>query len=261
MRPSERAYIRMRLANQGRGSFRADGSTIWLYDAIASDADEASWWGGISPEAFIAALEQASGPVTLRINSPGGSVFGAQAMVAAMRLHPAPITARIDSLAASAASVIAANCASCVMVPGSMQMIHRAWGLAIGNCADMRATADLLEKIDGLIADSYAARAGDKGTRENFAALMDAETWFSPEEAVAAGLADAIAEENTQRAANLWDLSAFAAAPRIEPPAPDIEPAPVAPTEPPAPDAGAAQARARAARLHRLGARLAATPI
>lgn len=249
----------MRLANQGRGSFRADGSTIWLYDAIASDADEASWWGGISPEAFIAALEQASGPVTLRINSPGGSVFGAQAMVAAMRLHPAPITARIDSLAASAASVIAANCASCVMVPGSMQMIHRAWGLAIGNCADMRGTADLLEKIDGDIAEAYVRRAGGAKSREDFEALMAAETWFTADEAVAAGLADSVADENTQRPGALWDLSAFAEAPLLAPP--DDEPAPPAATEPPAPDAGAAQARARAVRLHRLGASLAARPI
>lgn len=259
MRPTDRAYVRMRLANKGRGSFRAEGNTLWLYDAIASDSLEAEWWGGIAPEDFIAALAQTTGPVTLRINSPGGSVFGAQAMVAAMQSHPHPITARIDSLAASAASVIAANCASCVMVPGSMQMIHRAWGLAIGNCADMRATADLLEKIDGLIADAYVARAGGKNDRAAFDALMAAESWFTPEEAVAAGLADSVADENTQRQRAQWDLSAFASAPLLAPP--DDDPATPDATEPPAPDAGAALARARAVRLHRLAASLAARPI
>lgn len=270
MTPTAYAYVQMRIANKGRGEFRADGNTLWLYDVIASDATEAAWWGGIDPEAFIAALAATSGPVTLRINSPGGSVFGAQAMVAAMRAHPHPITARIDSLAASAASVIAANCASCQMVPGSMQMIHQAWGLAIGNCDDMRGTADLLQKIDGLIAGAYAARADGTTSREEFEAMMAAETWFTPEEAVAAGLADAVAVENTQRpanllAANLWDLSAFAAAPAL-PVAPDregdlapAEPTPL--TQPPAPESGQAQARDRATRLHRLAARLAATPI
>lgn len=210
-------YIRLMKANKGRGEFRAEGNTIWLYDVIASDEDEAYFWGGIAPAAFMAALANTTGPVTLRINSPGGSVFGAQAMVAAMRSHPHPITARIDSLAASAASVIAANASQTVMVPGSMLMIHRAWGVAMGNGEDMHATGDLLEKIDGLIAEAYAARAGDKGDKDRFAALMAAETWFTPEEALAAGLADAIAEENTQRARNRWDLSAFNVTPIMPP--------------------------------------------
>jgi ATP-dependent Clp protease protease subunit len=212
-------YIRLMKANKGKGEFRADGNTIWLYDVIASDEEEAYFWGGTAPKDFMAALAKTTGPVTLRINSPGGSVFGAQAMVSAMRAHPHAITARVDSLAASAASVIAANARETVMVPGSMLMIHRAWGVAMGNGQDMHATGDLLEKIDGLIAESYAARAGDKGDKERFAALMAAETWFTPEEALAAGLADAIAEENTQRAKNHWDLSAFAAAPVL--PAPE----------------------------------------
>jgi ATP-dependent Clp protease, protease subunit len=206
-------YIRLMKANKGKGEFRAEGNTIWLYDVIASDEDEAYFWGGVAPKDFMAALSKTTGPVTLRINSPGGSVFGAQAMVSAMRAHPHAITARVDSLAASAASVIAANAAQTVMVPGSMLMIHRAWGVAMGNGQDMHATGDLLEKIDGLIAESYAARAGDKGDKDRFAALMAAETWFTPEEALAAGLADVITEENTQRAKNRWDLSAFVAAP------------------------------------------------
>ena len=259
-RPTARAYVQMRIANKGRGEFRADGNTLFLYDAIASDEDEAAWWGGISPSAFIAALDKTTGPVTLRINSPGGSVFGAQAMVAAMRAHAHPITARIDSLAASAASVIAANCANCVMVPGSMQMIHRAWGLAVGNCEDMRGTADLLEKIDGLIADAYAGRTGEAKTRDEFVAMMAAETWFTPEEAVAAGLADDIAQENTQRGRNQWDLTAFGAAPLLAnlPVAEEDTPAPKdAPDRVPA----ELQARDRAVRLHRLNARLAIKPI
>lgn len=250
-------YIRMRLANKGRGTFRAEatsdgGSVIWLYDAIASDEDEASWWGGISPAGFISALKACSGPVTLRINSPGGSVFGAQAMVAAMREYPDAITAQVDSLAASAASVIAAECARCVMVPGSMLMIHKAWGFAMGNEDDMRKTADLLVKIDGQIAGSYARRTG--GEAEKFMDLMRDETWFSPEEAVAEGLADEVKDDNTQRPKARWDLSAFGRPPVAEigsdpEPAPDLTAALVA----------AENAAARRVRM--LSARLAANPI
>jgi ATP-dependent Clp protease, protease subunit len=199
--------LRLMLTNKGRGSFKAEGGTLWLYDVIASDDDEAEWWGGISPRQFIGALHSMSGPVTLRINSPGGSVFGAQAMVAAMRDYDGPITARVDALAASAASVIAAEAAHLEMAQGSMLMIHKAWSLAIGNADDMRSTADLLEKIDGQISGTYARKGGDK----DWAAMMAAETWFDADEAVAAGLADRVLSESKQK--NLWDLSAFKAAP------------------------------------------------
>lgn len=233
--------IRMRVANKGRGEgIRAEAGTIWLYDAIASDDDEAQWWGGISPRQFMDALRSTSGAVTLRINSPGGSVFGAQAMVAAMREHGQPITARVDSLAASAASVIAVEAAALEMAPGSMLMIHKAWGMTIGNADDMLGAAALLEKIDGQIADAYARKSGKDA--EEYRGLMAAETWFTAGEAVAAGLADRVVEQNTQRAANRWDLSAYAKAPTLPEPAA------------PAPDM-------RAMRVRRLAARLAASPI
>lgn len=228
-------HLRMRLANKGRGEFKAEANTLWLYDVIASDDDEANWFGGVSPNAFISALAAIDGPVTLRINSPGGSVFGAQAMVAAMREHPHAITARVDSLAASAASVIMAEAAQAVIAPGAMVMIHKAWGLTVGNSDDMLATAELLDKIDGQIAAAYARKAGDD---EDWQGLMAAETWFTAEEAVAIGLADRIAEGNTQRPAARWDLSAFAAAPEAANPAPE-------PTEPAADPAAQERERRR----------------
>ena len=233
-------YMRMRLANKARGEFRVEDDTLWLYDVIASDDEDADFWGGVSPRSFIAALRSISGPVTLRINSPGGSVFGAQAMVVAMREHDAPITARIDSLAASAASVIAAEAAQVEMAEGAMLMIHKAWGMTIGNADDMLASASLLEKIDGQIAASYARRS--EGDADSFLALMAAETWFTAEEAVAMGLADRIMDGNKQRPKALWDLSAYAKAPRL-PEAPE-----------PANDMRLMLAR-------RLAARLAANPI
>jgi ATP-dependent protease ClpP protease subunit len=244
--------IKMRLANKGKGDFKAEGNTLWLYDAIASDDDEAMWFGGISPKQFIAALSQTTGPVLMRINSPGGSVFGAQAMVAAMRAHSAPITAQIDSLAASAASVIAAECAECVMAPGAMLMIHKAWGMTIGNSDDHTQVAGLLDKIDGQIAATYARRAGDDD-KEKYMAMMAAETWFDAEEAVAAGLADRLVEGNMQRPAAKWDLSAYAAAPWV----PEAQEVMETQEEQPA----SLQEELRQARQRRVAARLVASPI
>jgi ATP-dependent Clp protease protease subunit len=243
-------FMKMQLANKGKGDgIRADASTIWIYDVIATDSEEASFFGGISPDQFIQALAQTTGPVTLRINSPGGSVFGAQAMVAAMRAHPAPITARVDSLAASAASVIAAEAATLEIVQGGMLMVHKAWGMAIGNEADMRDTADLLAKIDGQIAATYARRS--EGDVDQWLATMAAETWFDAAEAVAAGLADRVIDENMQRPKAQWDLSAYAAAPAIE--AVVAETAPVEPAEEPK--------DLRPMRVRQLAARLVAPTI
>ena len=209
-------YIQMRMANKARGAFEADGATLWLYDAIAYDDEEAAWLGGIAPRAFISALSAVDGPVTLRINSPGGSVWGAQAMVAAMRDHAHPITARIDSLAASAATVIAAEAARVEIQPGAMMMIHKAFGLVMGNADAMLDAAARFEKIDGAIAGTYARKAG--GDPDEWMARMSAETWFTAEEAVEAGLADALAEAANHRAAAKWDLSAYAAPPAPEEP-------------------------------------------
>lgn len=246
--------MKMRLANKGLGEFKAEGNTLWLYDVIASDDDEAMWWGGVSPRQFISALSETTGPVTLRINSPGGSVFGAQAMVAAMRAHGQPITAQIDSLAASAASVIAAECAECAMAPGSMIMIHKAWGLTIGNADDHEQVAGLLNKIDGQIAASYARRAGDED-KEKYMAMMAAETWFDADEAVAAGLADRVIEENAQRPSARWDLSAYAAAPWQ--PAAVIEEE----QEQPEPDPASLQNELRQARQRQVAAKARVEPI
>lgn len=213
--------LKMRLANKGAGEFRAEAGTIWLYDAIASDDDEAAWFGGVSPRQFMSALAATVGPVTIRVNSPGGSVFGAQAMVAAMRAHGQPITVQVDSLAASAASVIACEAAKVVMVPGAMLMIHKAWGMSIGNEDEMRATADLLAKIDGQIAETYARRS--EGEAAGFLGLMAAETWFTAQEAVDAKLADEVLAENNQRPKAMWDLSAYAKPPAAAQDAGQIE--------------------------------------
>ncbi|MFB2562436.1 head maturation protease, ClpP-related [Rhizobium sp. IMFF44] len=204
-------------ANKKRGSFHAEGNTIYLYDMIVDDEMEAEWFGGVSPTGFISQLKAMKGDVAIRVNSPGGSVFGAVAICQAMREYEGNITVHVDGYAASAASVIAVAAPKVVMAPGSFMMIHNCWTFAMGNANDMMAMAGVLEKIDGSIADSYAAKSGKDASE--FRDLMAAETWFTAAESVAMGIADAIAEDKPKTAAQ-WDMSAFAAAPKIaEPPA------------------------------------------
>ena len=148
-------------------------------------------WDGVTADDLIrdlAAIEADS--INVRVNSPGGSVFGGVAIYNALRTHPAQITTLVDSLAASVASVIAQAGDVRKMVQHSQMMIHEAQGIAIGAGSEIRDYADLLDKQSDLIASIYADRAGKSAGV--FRALMNAETWFTAEEAVAEGLADEV---------------------------------------------------------------------
>lgn len=160
----------------------SDEAEILLYDEIGG------WWGCTADE-FIAELRGVTAPnVRVRINSPGGSVFEGIAIANALRSHPANVVIQVDSLAASIASVVAMAGDRVEMAPNSMLMIHDASGLCIGNAADMDEMAQLLALISDNIADAYVAKAG--GTREQWREAMRAESWYLPDGAVEAGLAD-----------------------------------------------------------------------
>jgi len=203
----------------------ADEAEIMLYDEIGG-------WFGSDAETFVQELRAVTASnITVRLNSPGGSVFDGIAIANALRAHPAAVTVRVDGIAASIASVIALAGDRLVMMPHSQLMIHEASGLCMGNPADMRDMAELLDLQSDNIADVYAAKAG--GTRAEWRTKMQAETWYLAAEAVEAGLADEVAalprgkqaqpvpaEQEEPAMANSWDLSVFRYAGRGAAPAP-----------------------------------------
>lgn len=208
-------------------------ATLYLYGPIDS-------WGGMwgisaaEVAGALATLPTGTTQLTVRINSPGGEVFEAVAIMNLLRDHDARIVARVDGLAASAASFLAASADETIMGGNTELMIHDAWGIAMGNAADMTAYANLLDKTSNDIADVYAAKAGTD--RETMRAYMLEEKWFSAAEAVAAGLADSVntgkADEETDEPAarmafdlkSLFDTPGRTAA--LEP-----APLPTAPTD------------------------------
>lgn len=193
-----------------RAEAGADETEVFLYDHIVSSEEEAEWWGGVAPESFIKALRDIdASTIHLRINSPGGSVFAARAMEQALREHKAKIVVHIDGLAASAATFIAMAGDEIVMGKGAMFMIHKAWTGMWGNAEDLRKEADLLDKIDGTLAQTYAERTGVE--QQQISDWMAAETWFTAQEAVEHGFADRVAETEAKAG---WNLSAYANAPK-----------------------------------------------
>ena len=159
-----------------------DEAEVMLYDEVGG-------WFGATADQFIADLKGVTAPnLRVRVNSPGGSVFEGIAIANALRSHPANVTVQVDGIAASIASVIAMSGDRIEMAPNTMLMIHDASGVCMGNASDMQEMAELLDLISDNIADAYAARAG--GTRAEWRDRMRAETWYLPEDAVEAGLAD-----------------------------------------------------------------------
>lgn len=172
-------------------------ATMRLYGPIDSWGD--IW--GVSALEFLEALDQISADTTdirLHINSPGGEVFEGVAILNALRNHPANVTAIVDGIAASAASYVAVGVNETVMAPNTELMIHDAWGICIGPAADMYQVGDELHRISNNIASIYAAKAG--GTTAEWRAAMLAESWYSADEAVAAGLADRVLGDGTDGA-------------------------------------------------------------
>lgn len=212
-------------------SARADRSWYSIRNISASEAeillyDEIGMWG-ITASDFIHDLQAIkASQINLRINSPGGEVFDAIAIYNALRRHSASVTTFVDGIAASAASFIAMAGDRVVMSPHAELFIHDAHGLTLGNATDMRQMADMLDKSSDNIAAIYAARAG--GEVEEWRDKMRAETWFSDQEAVDAGLADEIDGQQVENRAPR--------APRNEVPTPTVEPPvaeePVAEPEP-----------------------------
>lgn len=197
-------------------STAGDETVIYLYDPIVSDRATAEYFGCVCAQDLVPEIDGITTDIIrLRINCPGGDVFAMQAIMNALRNQKAKLLGQVDGVAASAATGIAVICDELTMEPGSLFMIHNSHGLAYGNKTDLRALAGLMDKVDEGMVDAYEAKTG--AAREKITSWMDAETWFTAEEAVAAGFANSVnANGRKVKACAGWNLSAFANAPAPE---------------------------------------------
>jgi ATP-dependent protease ClpP protease subunit len=187
-RPANLAHARDWYRVSNADSARAE---VFIYDFIDDF--------GVNANDFVRDLRAITAKnIDLHINSGGGFVFDAIAIYSALKNHPATVDVSIDGVAASAASFIAMAGDSIAIEKPAKVMIHDAGGLVIGNAADMREMADLLDELSDTIAGIYADRA--KGTVASWREAMRAETWYGAAEAVKAGLADKVANDGNKPA-------------------------------------------------------------
>lgn len=137
--------------------------------------------------------------LNIRINSVGGIVQEAVAMYQALARHPATKRVWVDAAAYSAASLLAmaASPGELRVAFNARMMIHNAWVIIPGDKHEMAKMAEQLDMLDGIVAATYAKRM--KGTtKDEILALMDEETWYDADGAVAAGLADEVFQGDEQ---------------------------------------------------------------
>ncbi len=150
---------------------------------------------GIDPAKVVALLRNAPDvkAITVRLNSAGGNAFDGVAIMNALKDHPARVTVKVDGIAASAAALITLAGDTVEIGDGAFMMLHRTSAAAFGNGTDLRELAATMSKVDAELVVAIAKRC--RKPVETVRGWLDAETWFTGDEAVAAGLADKVVSD------------------------------------------------------------------
>lgn len=165
-----------------------------LFGYVGGSKDD-PWGKGFNEFEFLADFRKipSDSPLDISINSFGGAVYTGLSIYSLLKAHKGQITFRIDGAAMSAATIITSVPGAKVVMPmGSMMMIHKVSSVAIGTTDDMRKAADDMEKLEENLINIYVEKTGR--TVDEIKEKVNAETFFTAEEAVEFGLADEIDE-------------------------------------------------------------------
>ena len=130
------------------------------------------------------------------INSPGGDVQAGQEIYSILKDIKNPVTINVQSMAASAASMVAMAGDTVRMSPVSLLMIHNASTCTSGDYRDMQHTADVLQTVNTAILQAYIAKTGK--TEDELREMMDKETWLTANQCLEHGFADEIIKDEKQ---------------------------------------------------------------
>lgn len=144
----------------------------------------------------IAELTDENEELKVIINSPGGDVQAGQEIYSILKDIKNPVTINVQSMAASAASMIAMAGDTVKMSPVALLMIHNASTCTSGDYRDMQHTADVLQTVNTAIMQAYIAKTGK--TEDELREMMDKETWLTANQCIEHGFADEIIKDEKQ---------------------------------------------------------------
>ena len=144
----------------------------------------------------IAELTDENEELKVIINSPGGDVQAGQEIYSILKDVKNHVTVEVQSMAASAASMVAMAGDTVKMSPVALLMIHNASTCTSGDYRDMQHTADVLQTVNTAIMQAYIAKTGK--TEAELREMMDKETWLTANQCIEHGFADEIIKDEKQ---------------------------------------------------------------
>jgi len=148
--------------------------------------------------------------LTVHLNSGGGYATEGAAIHALFSGRAGTTNFVVEGIAASAASLIVMAGDTVTMADGAVLMIHDPASFTFGTVDDHAKTVEGLEALATAYARVYALKSGK--TEDECRAIMKAERWFAPDEAVSQGFADETASTKAQPVA-AFDYRAYGHAP------------------------------------------------
>jgi ATP-dependent Clp protease protease subunit len=133
-------------------------------------------------------------PISMYINSPGGSVYDGLAVYDVMQYIKCPVHTYVTGMAASMGSFIAqaGEAGHRYILPRAITMIHQPSSGTRGKVSDMEIDLHESLRIKTEMTELYV-KHNSKGTSfEKFEQLLDRDKWLTAPQAVELGLADQI---------------------------------------------------------------------
>lgn len=176
-------------ADDNTATIDIDGEIGWA----SWDGEDYTW---NTPEAIKKKLREIQDlkaeKIVVNINSLGGFVNDGLAIHDVLAMHPAQIETRVTGMTASAATIIAQAGDVRKMSENALYLIHKSWGLTIGNAMDHLEAVEELETIDKRMLSIYAKRSGK--SEDEILSLMEesngAGKWIDHQQALEMGLID-----------------------------------------------------------------------
>lgn len=140
-------------------------------------------------------------PVTMYIDSPGGSVTAGLSIVDTMNYIKCPVHTICTGFAASMGAVVfsSGEKGSRLILPHAQVLIHQpliAGGGLTGQCSDIQIHAEQMIKTRETLEELLSEATGR--TREEIHSACDRDNYFSAEQAVQFGLCDRIITKQAQ---------------------------------------------------------------
>lgn len=163
------------------GDIVDDADSIWLSAGNGNTVDGFVWPKQIKEQLDAIPDEK---PMTVYINSDGGSVPAGVAMANMLARHKGETTAVVDGWCCSIATQIFFSCDKREIPANAYLMIHKPASAVVGNSDDFLKAADSLDVIQQGIESTYRSAALPEVTSEKIHELVENETWLTGEDAV-----------------------------------------------------------------------------